>query len=97
MARAWDGLLQLSGSQIEWSKAVWCSTAQDCLTADITVSETVIARRTREEGFKALGVVVQDLPPCRSDISLRRSLLKDQHHTGVAGQLLQFVPRGFQN
>ena len=40
-----------------WSgQAVWCSTAQDRLAANITVSETVITRMTREEGFKALGV-----------------------------------------
>ena len=35
---------------------MWCSTAQDSLTASITVSETVITRRTREQGFKALEV-----------------------------------------
>ena len=35
---------------------MWCSTAQDSLAASITVSETMITRRTREEGFKALGV-----------------------------------------
>ena len=35
---------------------MWCSTAQDSLTASITVSQTVIARHTREEEFKALGV-----------------------------------------
>ena len=37
-------------------EAVWCSTAQDKLAASITLSETVITRRTREEGFEALGV-----------------------------------------
>ena len=41
---------------IDWRGAVWCSTAQYSLTASITVLETVINRRTREEGFKALGV-----------------------------------------
>ena len=35
---------------------MWCSTAQDSLAASITVSDTVITRRTQEEGFKALGV-----------------------------------------
>ena len=56
MARAWNELLKLSGLQIDWGEAVWCSTAQDSLTANITVSETAISRRAREEGFKALGV-----------------------------------------
>ena len=35
---------------------MWSSTAQDSLTANITVSETAITRQAREEGFKALGV-----------------------------------------
>ena len=35
---------------------MWCSTAQDSLAASITVSETVITRRTQEERLKALGV-----------------------------------------
>ena len=56
MARAWNELLEPSGLQIHWGEAVWCSTAQDSLTANITVSETAITRRAREEGFKALGV-----------------------------------------
>ena len=56
MARAWNELRTASGLQIDWGEAVWCSTAQDNLAASITVSETVITRRTREEGFKALGV-----------------------------------------
>ena len=56
MAREWNGLLKSSGLQIDWEEAVWCSTAQDSLVAGITVSDTVIARRSREEGFKALGV-----------------------------------------
>ena len=56
MARAWNELLKSSGLQIDWGEALWCSTAQDSLTASINVSETVITRRIREEGFKALGV-----------------------------------------
>ena len=35
---------------------MWCSTAQDSQAANITVPETMITRRTREEGSKALGV-----------------------------------------
>ena len=31
-------------------EAVWCSTAQESLAARVTVSETVITRRSREEG-----------------------------------------------
>ena len=56
MARAWNDLLKSSGQQIDWGEAVWCSTAQDSLAASITVSETMITRRAREESFKALGV-----------------------------------------
>ena len=56
MARAWNELLESSGLQIDWGEAVWCSAAQDSLAASITVSETVTTRRTREEGFEALGV-----------------------------------------
>ena len=32
--------------------------AQDSLTASDTVSETVVTRRTREEGFNALGLLI---------------------------------------
>ena len=58
MARAWSDLLKQAGLQIDWGwgEAVWCTTAQDCLLGSIAVSETAIMRRTREEGFKALGV-----------------------------------------
>ena len=56
MARAWNELLKTSGLQIDWSEAVWCSTAQDSLAASITVSDRLLTRRGREEGFKALGV-----------------------------------------
>ena len=41
---------------ISWEEAGWCSTAQDSLAATITGSGTVMTRRTREEGFKAMGV-----------------------------------------
>ena len=53
---AWNELLKSCGLQIAWREALWCSTAQECLAASITVSETMITRRTREEVFKALGV-----------------------------------------
>ena len=56
LARAWNELLKASGLQNDWGEAVRCSTAQDSLAASITVSETAITRRAREEGFKALGV-----------------------------------------
>ena len=56
MASAWNEFLKTSGLQIAWEEAVRCSTAQDSLAASITVSDTVITRRTREEGLKALGV-----------------------------------------
>ena len=46
MARAWNELLE---------KAVWCPSAPDSLEAKIVVDDTVITRRTREQGFKALG------------------------------------------
>ena len=46
MARAWIELLKSSGLRIDWREAVWCSTAQDSLAANITVSDTVITRRT---------------------------------------------------
>ena len=55
MARAWNELLKSFGLQIDLGEAVWCSTAQDSLTANISVSETVITRRTRDEGIKACG------------------------------------------
>ena len=56
MARAWNELLKSSGLHKDWEEAVCFSTAQDSPTASITVSETMITRQTREEGFKALGV-----------------------------------------
>ena len=59
VARAWNELLESSGPQIDWRAAVWCSAAQGTLAAGITVSETVMTRRTREEGFEALGVWIE--------------------------------------
>ena len=56
MASAWNELLKSCGLQIAWREAVWCSTAQDSLAASITASETMITRRTPEEGFEALGL-----------------------------------------
>ena len=56
MARAWNDLLKFSGLKIDGGEALWCSTAQDSVAASVTVSDTIITRRTREEGFKALGV-----------------------------------------
>ena len=55
MARAWNELLDKPGLRIGWEEAVWCSSAPDSLEATITVSDTVITRRSREHGFKALG------------------------------------------
>ena len=54
MARAWTELLEKAGLRIAWEEAV-CSSAPDSLEATITVSDTVITRRTGEHGFKALG------------------------------------------
>ena len=34
---------------------MWCSSAPDSLEVTITVSDTMITRRSREQGFKALG------------------------------------------
>ena len=51
MARAWNELLEKTGRE----EAVWCSSAPDSLEAKILVGDTVITRRTREQGFKALG------------------------------------------
>ena len=55
MARAWYELLEKAGLRIAWGEAVWCSSAPDSLEATITVSDTVVTRRSREQGFKALG------------------------------------------
>ena len=55
MARAWYELLEKDGLRIAWGEAVWCSSAPDSLEATITVSDTVVTRRSREQGFKALG------------------------------------------
>ena len=43
------------GLRIAWEEAVWCSSVTHSLEATITVSDTVITRRSREHGFKALG------------------------------------------
>ena len=55
MARAWNDLLEKAGLRIAWEEAVWCSSAPDSLEATVTVSDTVITRRSGEQGFKALG------------------------------------------
>ena len=55
MARAWNELLEKAGLRIAWEEAVWCTSAPDSLEAKIVVDDTVITRRTREQGFKALG------------------------------------------
>ena len=55
MARAWNELLEKAGLRIAWEEAVWCSSAPGGLEATITVSDTVITRSSREQGFKALG------------------------------------------
>ena len=47
MARAWNELLEKAGRE----EAVWCSSAPDNLEAKILVGDTVITRRTREQGF----------------------------------------------
>ena len=56
MSREWYEFLKQAGLIIDWSEAVWCTTAQDILPGSIVVSGTTIIRRKREEGFKALGV-----------------------------------------
>ena len=56
MVRAWNQLLRQAGLHVDWGEAVWCTTAQDCLTGSIKVSDETITRRAREEGSKALGV-----------------------------------------
>ena len=56
MASAWNSLLRQAGLDIDWSEAVWCTTAHDSLLGRIEVSDTTITRRPREEGFKAMGV-----------------------------------------
>ena len=55
MARAWNELLEKAGLRIAWEEAVWCSSAPDSLEATVLVDDTVITRRTREQGFKAVG------------------------------------------
>ena len=55
MARVWNELLEKAGPRIAWEEAVWCSSAWDSLEATITVSDTVVTRRSREQGFKTLG------------------------------------------
>ena len=56
MASMWNKLLREAGLRIDWSEAVWCTTAQDGLSGSIKVSDDTITRRKREEDFKALGV-----------------------------------------
>ena len=48
--------LEKVGLRIAWQKGVWCWSAADSLEAAIRVSDAEITRRTREQGFKALGV-----------------------------------------
>ena len=55
MARAWNELLEKAGLRIAWKEAVWCTTAPDSLEAKLWLMTRVITRRTREQGFKALG------------------------------------------
>ena len=55
VARTWNELLEKAGLRIAWEDAVWCSSALDSLEATITVSDTLITRRSREQGFNALG------------------------------------------
>ena len=47
--------LRIAGLHIDWSAAVWCTTAHDSLTGSVKVSDRTITRTPRE-GFKALGV-----------------------------------------
>ena len=54
-AGTWDELLEKAGLRIAWEEAVWCTSAPDSLEAKIVVDDTVITRRTREQGFKVLG------------------------------------------
>ena len=54
MARAWNELQEKAGLRIAREESVWCSSAPDSLEATTTVSDTVITRRSREQGFKAL-------------------------------------------
>ena len=50
-----NGLLEKAGMRIAWDEAVWCSSALDSVEATLVVDDTVITRRTRAQGFKALG------------------------------------------
>ena len=51
-----ENLLRQAGLQIDWGEAVWCTTAHDRIPGSIKVVDKTITRRSREEGFKALGV-----------------------------------------
>ena len=53
--RAWNELPEEAGLRIAWEEPVWCSSAPDSLEATNVVDDTVITRRRREQGFKALG------------------------------------------
>ena len=55
MACAWNELLGKAGLRIAWKEAPWCTSAPDSLAANIEVGDTVITRRSREQGFEALG------------------------------------------
>ena len=55
MACAWNELLGKAGLRTAWKEAAWCTSAPDSLVANIEVGDTVITRRSREQGFEALG------------------------------------------
>ena len=57
MAREWYELVKQAGLNIDWSDAVWCTTAHDILPGSIAVSGTTKTRRKREEGFQGAGSV----------------------------------------
>ena len=56
MARTWNRLLEQAGLRIARQEAMWCCSATDTLEATISVSDVEVTRRSREQGFKALGV-----------------------------------------
>lgn len=56
MANARNDFLIQAGLHIDWSEAVWCTTAHDSLTGSVKVFDKTITRRPLEESFKALGV-----------------------------------------
>eukprot|EP00929_Paragymnodinium_shiwhaense_P087576 TRINITY_DN47719_c0_g1_i2.p1 TRINITY_DN47719_c0_g1~~TRINITY_DN47719_c0_g1_i2.p1 ORF type:complete len:256 (+),score=18.25 TRINITY_DN47719_c0_g1_i2:251-1018(+) len=76
MMKAWLQILYKHGWSVPIGETCWCTTKENAETYKITVEGQTIERRNREEGFKALGSIIQFNNRCSLDLEARMAAMR---------------------